>query len=159
MHSTIHQWASDWGIAAHVALDLMARLGAGFEPGQVSGVDGWSEAAIQNKVRLDAAKAGVIAWRNNVGALQDSTGRFVRYGLCNDSAELNRKIKSSDLIGINPVLIKPDHVGSIIGQFWAREVKEHGWRYTGTEHEKAQAKYGQIVLSKGGCFKFTTGEV
>jgi hypothetical protein len=135
----------------------MARLGMGFEPQQFVELDGWTEAAIQTKVRLDAAKSGILLWRNNVGALQDNTGRMLRYGLCNDTKQLNEKVKSSDLIGINPVLIKPEHVGSILGQFAAYEVKEYGWRYTGGAHEEAQAKFGQIVISKGGAFKFTVG--
>jgi len=159
MHSIVHQWATDWGVPQHAAVDLMCRLGLGFEPTTFVELEGWSESAIQSKVRLDAAKAGILPWRNNVGALQDDTGRVVRYGLCNDTEQLNESVKSSDLIGINPVLIKPEHVGTIIGQFWAREVKEYGWKYTGTAHEVAQAKFGQIVLSKGGDFKFTCGSI
>lgn len=159
MHSTVHQWAIEWGVPAHAAVDLMARLGMGFEPTQFAELEGWSESAIQSKVRLDAAKSGMLLWRNNVGALMDDTGRMLRYGLCNDTKELNKKIKSSDLIGINEVLITPQHVGTIMGQFVAREVKEYGWRYTGDQHEVAQAKFGQIVIAKGGDFKFTTGEI
>ena len=37
------------------------------------------------------SKAGATVWRNNTGALQDKTGRLVRYGLCKGS---------SDIIGI-----------------------------------------------------------
>lgn len=159
MHSAVHQWATDWGFPAHAAVDLMARLGMGFEPAQFAELEGWSESAVQSKVRLDAGRAGMLLWRNNVGALQDSTGRMLRYGLCNDSKELNMKVKSSDLIGINPVFITPQHVGTVIGQFTAREVKEYGWRYTGDPHEVAQSKFGQIVIAKGGDFKFTTGEI
>lgn len=159
MHSVVHQWAQDWQIPAHVAVDLMARLGMGFEPEKFVELEGWSEGAVQNRIRIEAGKVGVLAWRNNVGALQDSTGRWLRYGLCNDTKQLNEKIKSSDLIGINPVLVTPHMVGSIIGQFWAREVKEYGWKFKGDPHEQAQAKFGQIVLSKGGDFKFTTGEL
>lgn len=159
MLSIVHQWAADWGYPAWAVSDLMARLGMGFEPQQFVELEGWSETAIQNRVRLDASNAGILAWRNNVGALPDNTGRIVRYGLCNDTKELNKRVKSSDLVGINPVLITPAHVGHIIGQFWAREVKEYGWKFTGDPHELAQQKFGQIVISKGGNFAFTTGAI
>lgn len=39
------------------------------------------------------SKAGVMAWRNNTGALPDRNGRLVQYGLCKGSA---------DIIGIAP---------------------------------------------------------
>lgn len=157
MNSVLHQWATDWGFSQHAVLDLMSRMGMGFEPQTFAELDGWSEAAIQNKVRLDAGKQGILLWRNNVGALPDASGQWVRYGLCNDTKQLNERVKSSDLIGIKPELITPAHVGRTLGIFCAREVKEYGWKYTGTPHEAAQAKFGQIVLSKGGDFKFTTG--
>jgi hypothetical protein len=159
MHSLVHQWATEWNIPQHAAVDLLSRLGVGFEPKQIGALEGWSEAAVQSRVRVDAAKSGLLLWRNNVGALQDDTGRVVRYGLCNDTAELNRRIKSSDLIGINKVWITPEMVGTYIGQFAAREVKEYGWKYTGVDREPAQLKYGQIVTAWGGDFKFTTGEI
>lgn len=150
MHDVLHQWASEWGFSQHAVLDLLTRLGMGFEPERFAELEGWSEAAIQNKVRLDAVKSGVLLWRNNVGALPDETGRIVRYGLCNDSKEMNKRVKSADLIGITSELITPAHVGRTLGIFTGYEVKEYGWKYTGTAHEQAQAKFGQIVLSKGG---------
>ena len=88
----------------------------------------------------------------------DETGRMIRYGLCNDSAQLNKVIKSSDLVGIRPVVITPDMVGHTVGQFVAREVKRPGWSYHGTDREVAQAAFGQKVLQMGGDFKFCTGE-
>lgn len=158
MNSIIHQWAKDWGHSPNTVLDLLERLGMGYAPEAAAfDTSGWSETAISNKVRLDAAKAGVLSWRNNVGAMQDESGRVVRYGLCNDSKKLNEEIKSADLIGVAPRLITPDMVGSIIGQFWSREVKEASWVYTGTPHERAQAKWASIITSKGGDAKFTTG--
>lgn len=160
MHSVLHQWAVDWGYPAHAIHDLLVRLGMGFEPPQSTGMDGWSEAAVQNRVRLDAAKKGIICWRNNVGAWHDpDTRSFVRYGLANDTAQLNKNVKSGDLIGINPVFITPAHLGQTIGQFWSRECKEFGWRYTGVGREPAQQKWAQIVLSKGGDATFTTGAI
>lgn len=159
MHSIVHQWATDWSIPPHAAVDLLERMGVGFEPKQFAELEGWSESAVQSKVRLDAPKAGLLLWRNNVGALQDDSGRVVRYGLCNDTKQLNQRVKSSDLIGIKKTWITPQMVGTYIGQFAAREVKEYGWRYTGDPHEVAQAKFGQIVTAWGGDFKFTCGDI
>jgi hypothetical protein len=70
---------------------------------------------------------------------------------------MNSAIKSSDLIGLQPVLITAQHVGSIFGQFVAREVKGPRWRYAGTPREQAQLQFLTIVLSLGGDAKFTTG--
>jgi hypothetical protein len=159
MHSLVHQWATDWGIPQHAAVDLLVRLGVGYEPTKFVELEGWSESAVQSRVRLEAAKNDILPWRNNVGALQDDTGRVVRYGLCNDTKELNTRVKSSDLIGIKKTWITPEMVGTYIGQFWAREVKEYGWVYTGADREPAQLKFGQIVTAWGGDFKFTTGEI
>ena len=159
MHSLVHQWATDWGIPQHAAVDLLVRLGVGYEPTKLMELDGWSEAAIQSRVRLEAAKNDMLLWRNNVGALQDDTGRVVRYGLCNDTAAVNKRVKSSDLIGMKKTWITQQMVGTYIGQFAAREVKEYGWVYTGDPHEEAQLKFGQIVTAWGGDFKFTTGEI
>jgi len=153
----VHRWAADWAFPAAAVLDLMTRIGIGYEPPQRAEVDGWSEDAISHRLRLDAAKAGILAYRNNVGALKDDSGRWLRFGLCNDTKALNEKIKSADLIGIKPVLITPAHVGYTIGQFWSREVKEFNWRYKGAGREVAQLKWIEIITSKGGDAAFSTG--
>lgn len=117
-----------------------------------------SEAAQQALVRLEASRKGLVLWRNNVGVLVDERGVPVRFGLANDSAAVNRSIKSADLVGIRPLLITPAHVGSVVGQFVSREVKAEGWRYTGTERERAQLRWAELVLSLGGDAAFATGE-
>lgn len=157
MLSILHQWAKDWQLSPHAILDLMGRLGMGYEPMLAEGLQGWSEAAIQQDIRLRAARAGIVTWRNNVGALQDETGRPIRYGLCNDTHLLNKKIKSADLIGIKPVLITSELLGHTLGVFWSREVKEWGWKYTGQGREPAQQKWIEIVTAKGGDAAFTVG--
>ena len=55
-----------------------------------------SESNIQANIRLAAAQDRVFLMRNNSGALPDSRGRWVRFGLGNDSAAVNDKRKSSD---------------------------------------------------------------
>lgn len=145
-------WAKRHGVSPQALQELTQVFGLN-DPESISGE---SEAAIQVRVRLHASGQGARLWRNNVGAYQSEAG-FVRYGLCNESKAMNDAIKSSDLIGIRPVLIRPEHVGTTIGQFMAREVKKGGWHYTGTPREVAQLKFLEIVTALGGDAKFTNG--
>ena len=116
-----------------------------------------SESGVSSDIRLEASERGYRLWRNNVGAAYTSTGQFIRFGLANDSAQLNKVIKSADLIGIRPILITPAHVGMTIGQFISREVKHSTWKYTGTERERAQLAWAELVNSLGGDACFTIG--
>lgn len=118
----------------------------------------YSEAKVKNLVRLEAAKLGIHLWRNNVGATYTHDGHLLRYGLMNDSTQLNKVIKSSDLIGIRPLIITPEMIGKTIGQFIAREIKHADWKYTGGEREQAQLKFIELVKSLGGDADFSTGE-
>jgi len=115
-----------------------------------------NEEAVQQSIRLDAADFNSYLWRNNVGALPDHRGVPVRYGLANDSAKLNKEIKSSDLIGITPVIIQSQHVGMMLGVFTAVEVKHPGWNHGKklTEHEQAQLNYINLVRQAGGFAGF-----
>ena len=115
-----------------------------------------SEARVQSLVRIAAPDKSERLWRNNVGVLEDLTGRPVRYGLANDSAALNRELKSADLIGWRRVLITPAHVGLVIAQFVSRECKPADWRFTGTEREQAQARWAELVNCDGGHALFVT---
>lgn len=155
---TLTQWAIRHGVS-HTALHELQQMWCiDTNPTSCTVTDDRSEASVQTQVRLAASRAGIRLWRNNVGACKDETGRVIRYGLCNESAQINKALKSSDLIGIRPLVITDDMVGHTIGQFIAREVKRPGWKYTGTSREVAQLAYGQIVTSLGGDFKFTTGD-
>ena len=151
----LHDWAHDWNVPIAALTDLRARLGAGDAPPLISGT---SEAGVQSQVRLEAARKGVMLWRNNVGAMQDESGRVVRYGLANESKKVNAVLKSGDLIGVRPVIIRADHVGKTIGQFVSREIKAGGWRYTGTEREIAQLNWANLIVSLGGDAGFATAE-
>ena len=117
-----------------------------------------NEADVQNLVRLAASKLGVRLFRNNVGASLLANGSFVRWGLANDSAEMNRVIKSADLIGIRPVVITPEHVGTTLGQFVSREIKAPNWIARDTDRERAQRAWATLVNSLGGDAAFTSGE-
>lgn len=154
---TLTQWAIKHGVS-HVAL---AELTAMFtEPNTDPAVNtsGLSEAAVVNNVTVEASRAGARLWRNNVGACKDERGRLIRYGLCNVSKQMNDQLKSSDLVGIKPVLITPDHIGSTIGQFVARECKEGNWKFKGTKHEVAQLRFMELVVGLGGDACFVTCE-
>lgn len=115
------------------------------------------ESDVINKIKLVAAQQNIRLWRNNIGATYTQRGGFVRYGLANDSTQLNSILKSSDLIGIKPVLILPEHVGQTVGQFFCREVKHSDWKYAGTKRELAQLNWINLINSLGGDAAFSNG--
>lgn len=115
------------------------------------------ESGTSSHIRLAASKLGVDLWRNNSGAFEDETGRWIRYGLCNDSAALSKEIKSSDFIGITPVVVTQEMVGQTIGVFTAIETKPIGW--TLKPHDQrglAQQKFHDIVRKAGGFAGFAS---
>lgn len=152
------QWAARHGVSQAALTELRVMMGVDTDPAKCTAKTG-SEAAVQTAIRLEASRKGWRLWRNNNVALKDQNGRLVRAGLCNDSKELNAKVKSSDLIGVKPVVVTPDMVGHTVGVFLAREMKKPGWKYTGTQREKAQKAFIELVLSLGGDAAFSTGEL
>lgn len=120
-----------------------------------------SEGAVQAAVRVAYAHRGYHLNRNNVGVLLDKRGVPVRFGLCNDSAKLNARYKSGDLIGWRSVVITPDMVGQRVAIYTSLECKPEGWTpaLSGErfEHEEAQRRWRDLVLSAGGEARFVTG--
>lgn len=150
----LNQWAIRHRVPPVALQELLAMMGAA-EVGPADNCDQeGSESAVQAAQRLYESKRGGRLWRNNVGAGELENGCFIRWGLCNESKAMNKRIKSSDLIGLRPVLITHDMVGTVIGQFLARETKPEAWRYTGTEHEAAQLAFIELVNKLGGDAKF-----
>lgn len=147
----MNKWAEKWNVPEEAIEELIGDRNA-------KQTNGLSEADVQNKVRLEASKQGIRLWRNNVGVFQSENGGFVRFGLANESEKMNRHIKSSDLIGIKPIVIDKSHIGATIGQFCAREVKKQGWLYKGSSREEAQLRFITLVKTLGGDAKFTTGD-
>lgn len=113
---------------------------------------------MQSAMRIEGAQHGVMLWRNNVGAFQSPGGSWVRFGLANDSPQLNKRIKSGDLVGIRSVLITPQHVGQRIGQFVSREAKKALW-VPGEDkpRESAQFAWAALVNAWGGDAKISNG--
>lgn len=153
----VYQWAVRHGVTLAALNELQALFGMHGGHDLPPEVKGTSEAAVQAAVRLEAARKGVRLFRNNVGALIDSRGVPVRYGLANESKGVNQSIKSADLIGWRPLLIEQHHVGQCVAIFVSRECKKVGWRYTGDDHEQAQLAWAQLVTAGGGDAAFCTG--
>ena len=150
------QWGIKWGIPIEAVHYLRIQFGlVDTDPTPQSGE---SEGAVQTRIRLEASRKGFRVWRNNVGGTYTDEGSFLRYGLANDSAQMNASIKSSDLIGIKPLRIQPYHVGQVVGVFIAREVKAGNWSYSGTPREEAQLKFLNLVASLGGDAAFANDE-
>lgn len=122
-----------------------------------------SEARVQQDIRLAASSEGIRLFRNNSGAVTvnnpNGGTRHIRFGLGNESTSLNKSIKSSDLIGVTPIVIGAEHIGMTLGVFTAYEVKEEGWKFTGNEREIAQKKFIDLIIQLGGIAKFTQGEL
>jgi hypothetical protein len=152
----LHAWAQRWGVPYAALHELAQHFGQlDNDPPPVAGK---SEGAVQTLVRLEATRKGKRLFRNNVGAGYLQDGSFIRWGLANDSKAVNDVCKSSDLIGISPEIITAADVGYPRGRFVAREIKEAGWQYTGTEREVAQYKFLCLIASMGGDARFATGE-
>lgn len=154
-----YEWAIRHRVPAAALHELMAMFGTYANEGQPTTREkGKSEAAVQNNVRLEASRKGMRLFRNNVGAMKDERGVPVRYGLANDTAAVNKVLKSSDLIGIDPTPITPADIGKPRGQLVAVECKEADWVYTGTEREVAQFNFIKLVVAMGGRAMFVNRE-
>lgn len=117
------------------------------------------ESEVEQLIKADAVNYGCILLRNNSGALTDSTGRTVRYGLGAYSKKHDERIKSSDEIGFTRVLITPQMVGKTVAVFTAVEVKEPGWKPKNLNaRETAQKAFIDWVVNNGG-FSFFANSV
>lgn len=134
--NTIHDWAIRHNLPASALQELVVLLT--YTP---DGPVGKSEAAVQAEIRLAAARRGITLWRNNVGAYETPEGQWVRYGLNNDSAQANKRMKSADLIGIH----RPS------GRFVSIEVKRPGWKHSeASERDRAQLAWAITINAMGG---------
>lgn len=150
----LHEWAARWGLPEQALTELAMLTVHQSDP---EGYEQKTEAFSQSQVRLEAPHFGAYLWRNNVGAGKIETGGFMRWGLANDSKQLNEKLKSGDLIGGRRRLITNAMVGQTILQFTSRECKRPSWKYTGTPEEIAQVAWATLINAQGGDAKIVTG--
>lgn len=157
---TYQEWFDRWGHMlpphAHVEFAKVARPDAHMNVDET----GKTEAAAASRAVLTAAREfGSAWWRNNNGAFEDDRGTWVRYGLGNLSKRLNEKWKSSDYIGLTPIIIQPYHVGRRFGIFTAAETKKPGWTLTkGDARGHAQAHFMNTVANLGGIAGFVQSD-
>lgn len=144
MTMNLLQWAAKWHVSPEALRDLCDT--AVYTDTNTEQPEG----EVSNAVRLGAARSGRLLWRNNRGAGKMASGSFVRYGLANDSKALGDAVKSADLIGIEPTLVTPAMVGTILGVFLSVEAKRHGWKPSGSLEDCAQVQWAKIVEAKGG---------
>ena len=105
------------------------------------------EAVTTSKVLLEAAQTNTDLWRNNSGGFYNDRGGFVRYGL--GSFTEKDELKSSDYVGITPVLITPEMVGTFVGVFTAVEMKPKGWKFNSNDKRSLyQKNFIDIVKSR-----------
>lgn len=118
-----------------------------------------NEATVAQHVLYEAANLNINLMRNNVGACMTDDGRMIRYGLMNESAKQNDRIKSSDYIGITPVRCFVDNLGLVtLGVFTAIETKASDWRFSQNDKRAvAQKAFHDIVRGYGGFAGFATG--
>ena len=152
----MNEWVAKHGISQAAMSELADILMKSKDVGGIK--PGMSESAVSQRIVLAASKKGIRLFRNNVGACEDTTGRSIRYGLANISKQMSTVVKSADLIGITPVKIAKNHVGSTIGVFTSIESKREGWLYKATEHEKAQNNWLNVVRSLHGIAYFANNE-
>lgn len=107
-------------------------------------------------VKMQREYKGLL-YRNNSGALPDRTGTLVRFGIGNDSKQLNEVWKSPDSIGGTPILITPDMVGRTMLVLTGFEFKKPGWHMTPGD-KRARAQHNCIMdwIDAGGIAGFVT---
>jgi hypothetical protein len=156
-----YSWAKKWGIPQEAIEELKNLIFSDVPSATITTNSSLSERDVQAVVKLEASKKGCRLWRNNLGAVYTQEGVFIRYGLANESEGINKTIKSADLIGIRPVVIKPEHTGLVIGQFLSREIKTSNWKYKNTEREQAQLRWAELINALGGdaCFANSEGSI
>ncbi len=95
-----------------------------------------SEGDLMRAAMLYASERHYRLFRNNTGVLMDHRGVPVRFGLATGSG---------DLIGLRSIAVRPEHVGTAIGQFVSIELKRGSGKPT-----DAQVAWLDMVRRYGG---------
>ena len=109
-----------------------------------------SEAEVTPEI-ITAARQyyGATLLRNNSGAMKNPHGSYVRFGLGN--VKKNNPFKSSDYIGVTPVVITQDMVGKTLAVFTCIELKKADWKYNEyDEREVLQKRFIDWIVDIGG---------
>lgn len=122
------------------------------------------EGIATDDVLIGASSCGMRVMRNNNGAMQDHTGRVVRYGLGNESKKLNQEMAFGDQVGLTPITITADMVGKKVAVFTMLEVKppaklEASIKRAMTvkdSREAAQLRAIHWVVNNGGIANFVS---
>ena len=125
------------------------------------------EQEASKKVRLAASSLGARLMRNNSGACYNADGRFIRFGLGNESQTLSDQLKFGDFIGATVITITPMMMGKKVAIFTNLEVKPEG-ALTKTinaanknpkSREAGQLRAINLVKDWGGMAGFVTCDV
>jgi hypothetical protein len=156
--SQLSDWGNQWAVSDE-AMGALYKL-MGLTPDTPVELHGKNEAYVQSVIRLAAPMQGYLLGRNNVGALKDERGIPVRYGWLNDTAQLNKTLKTGDLLGYQSgwyrdyETLEPVKVAV----FAMPECKRAGWVFNPKDqHEIAQLRAINMVQAAGGIAGFTTG--
>jgi hypothetical protein len=119
------------------------------------------EGSAAQKVRVRATAWFCRLFRNNSGVLPSiDSNRPVRFGLGNESKELNREMKSHDYIGFTPIVITQDMVGNKVAVFTSVETKAEGFevkkKYSKKSREQAQNNWSILIRENGGIAGFAS---
>lgn len=96
------------------------------------------ESSLYTPIILKATQLGSRLFRNNVGALKNERGQWVRYGVANPGG--------SDMIGIAPCVVTESMVGLTVGILLAVEVKPD----RGSKASAPQRAFLEFVKKMGG---------
>lgn len=130
----------DWAKRHMVSRDALEDLVRTLNPLPTGQATGSKETPLLRAVSLTAAGCGDLLFRNNRGvALNPDTGRAVRFGLANDSAQIGKRLASHDLIGI-----RAD------GRFLSVEVKAPGWKPTPSAVNPGQENWTALIRARNG---------
>ena len=154
---SITHWAQRHNVSPAALRELTEILCPDIHTSDAEGYG--NEAQVQAQIRKASPFAKAWLGRNNRGAMEKD-GRWIRFGLANDSNAIDKVFKSGDLIGITPRLVMPEHIGQVWGLFTNVEVKEPGWKFTpGDKRAIAQLAFNRHVIKYGGIAGFCTSVV
>ena len=116
-----------------------------------------NEQGLMHRIMIDVSAAGARVWSNNVALAVVGKVEWVRTikrvavgpgdAIVRNARPLHAGLceGSSDVIGVTPVTIRPEHVGLTLGVFTALEVKSEIGRAT-----DGQANFVRVVNKLGG---------